>query len=86
MQTDQAPESGGSGPEDQNWLLELLVCPLTRAPLVLDGDTLVSTDPATRRRYRIDDGVPIMLIDESEELDDATWKEIMARHPEASGE
>jgi uncharacterized protein YbaR (Trm112 family) len=53
---------------------------------VLDGDTLVSTDPATRRRYRIDDGVPIMLIDESEELDDATWKEIMARHPEAAGE
>ncbi|MGH2570090.1 MAG: Trm112 family protein [bacterium] len=64
-------------------LLHLLVCPLTKAPLVLDGETLVSTDRATRRRYRIDDGIPIMLIDESEELDEATWQAIMARHPEA---
>jgi uncharacterized protein YbaR (Trm112 family) len=62
-------------------LLAMLVCPLTKAALVLDGDTLVSTDSATRRRYRIDDGVPVMLIEQSEELDEATWKEIMARHP-----
>jgi len=61
-------------------LLDLLVCPLTQAPLVLDGETLVSTDSATRRRYRIEDGVPIMLIEQSEELDEATWKGIMARH------
>lgn len=65
-------------------LLDLLVCPLTKAPLVLDGETLVSTDSATRRRYRIDDGVPVMLIEQSEELDEVTWKEIMARHPEAA--
>jgi uncharacterized protein YbaR (Trm112 family) len=64
-------------------LLDLLVCPLTKAPLVLDGETLVSTDRATRRRYRIDDGIPIMLIDESEELDETTWQAIMARHPDA---
>ena len=36
-------------------LLEILVCPESKAPLVLDGDTLVSTDPETRRRYRIED-------------------------------
>ena len=61
-------------------LLELLVCPQSRAAVVLDGDCLVSTDPATRRRYRIDDGVPNMLIDESEEVDEETWRDIMARH------
>lgn len=60
-------------------LLELLVCPLSRAPLVQDGDTLVSTDAATRRRYRIDDGIPIMLVDESEELEEAVWKAIMEK-------
>ena len=65
-------------------LLDLLVCPLTKAPLILDGETLVSTDSATRRRYRIEDGVPVMLIEQSEELDEVTWKEIMARHPEAA--
>jgi len=61
-------------------LLQILVCPLSRAALVEDGDTLVSTDPKTRRRYRVDEGIPVMLIDESEELDEAKWKEIMARH------
>lgn len=60
-------------------LLELLVCPLSRARLVQDGDTLVSTDPATRRRYRIEDGIPVLLVDESEELQESVWKAIMAK-------
>jgi len=61
-------------------LLEILVCPDTKAPLVLDGDTLISTDPKTRRCYRIEDDIPIMLIDESEILDEEKWREIMKRH------
>jgi hypothetical protein len=60
--------------------LEILVCPLSRAPLVQDGETLVSTDAKTRRRYQIEDGIPVLLIDEGEELDPATWEAIMARH------
>ena len=50
-------------------LLEILVCPESKAPLVLDGDTLVSTDPQGRRRYRIEDDIPIMLIDEAQPID-----------------
>ena len=61
-------------------LLEILCCPETKADLVLDGDTLVSVDKETRRRYRIEDGIPIMLIDESEQLDLETWTEIMKKH------
>jgi uncharacterized protein YbaR (Trm112 family) len=61
-------------------LLEILVCPDSHAPLVQDGETLVSTDPATRRRYKIDDGIPVMLVEESETLDEGAWREIMARH------
>ena len=60
-------------------LLNLLCCPETKADLVLDGNFLVSTDKNTRRRYRIEDDIPIMLIDESEQLDLKTWKEIMKR-------
>jgi uncharacterized protein YbaR (Trm112 family) len=60
-------------------LLEILVCPLSKAKLVLDGEFLVSTDPVTRRRYRIDGGIPVMLIDESEELDEPAWRAVMAR-------
>ena len=70
-------------PIDQK-LLEILVCPDTKAPLVLDGETLVSTDAETRRRYRIEDDIPIMLIDESEQLSESEWKEIMKRHGKES--
>jgi uncharacterized protein YbaR (Trm112 family) len=48
--------------------------------LVLDGNSLVSTDKNTRRRYRIEDDIPIMLIDESEKLPMEEWKEIMNRY------
>lgn len=57
----------------------MLVCPLSHASLVLDGETLVSTDPETRRRYRIEDGIPVMLVEEAEELDRETWQAIMDR-------
>ncbi len=60
--------------------LEILACPLTKAPLVLDDDTLVSTDRKTRRRYRIVDGIPYLLIEEGEELDMETWTGIMKKH------
>lgn len=61
-------------------LLDILCCPETKAELVLDGETLVSTDKKTRRRYRIEDDIPIMLIDESEQLSMEEWTGIMKRH------
>jgi uncharacterized protein YbaR (Trm112 family) len=61
-------------------LLDILCCPETKADLVLDGDTLVSTDKNTRRRYRIEDDIPVMLIDESEQLSIEVWSEIMKRY------
>lgn len=65
-------------------LLDILCCPETKADLVLDGNFLVSTDKDTRRRYRIEDDIPIMLIDESEQLDMSAWEEIMKRHGKIS--
>lgn len=61
-------------------LLDILCCPETKADLVLDGDTLVSTDKNTRRRYRIENDIPIMLIDESEILSLEEWEKIMRKH------
>lgn len=61
-------------------LLDVLCCPDSKADLVLDGNFLVSTDKLTRRRYRIEDDIPIMLIDESEQLDEKIWRGIMERH------
>ncbi|HOJ59834.1 MAG TPA: hypothetical protein PK878_06075 [bacterium] len=61
-------------------LLEILACPLTKAPVVLDGEWLVSTDPQTRKRYPIKDDIPVMLIEESEEMNESEWREVMKRH------
>ncbi|MEH6728358.1 MAG: Trm112 family protein [Hyphomicrobiales bacterium] len=51
-------------------LLELLVCPVSRSPLVLDegGDWLLSKK--ARLKFPVRDGIPIMLVDESEPLID----------------
>ena len=61
-------------------LLDRLCCPETKADLVLDGNFLVSVDKNTRRRYRIEDDIPIMLIEESEQLGIDEWKVIMFKH------
>ncbi len=61
-------------------LLNILCCPETKADLILDGNTLVSVDKNTRRRYRIEDDIPIMLIDESEQLGLEEWSEIMKKY------
>ena len=51
-------------------LLELLVCPLTKAPLRYDAarDELISDQ--AHLAYPIRDGVPIMLVDEARSLDE----------------
>lgn len=59
-------------------LLRIMVCPDTRAPMVQFDDWLYSTDGATRRKYPIRDGIPIMLIDESEIADQAEFDLVMA--------
>ena len=61
-------------------LLDILCCPETKADLVLDDNTLVSVDKETRRRYRIEDDIPIMLIEESETLELDEWTKIMKKH------
>jgi uncharacterized protein YbaR (Trm112 family) len=62
-------------------LLDILRCPDSHATLVLDGNRLVSTDRKTRRAYRVEDGdLPVMVIEESEVLDEPAWLGIMQKH------
>ena len=60
--------------------LEILACPETKAPVVQEDDWLVSTDPKTRRRYPIKDDIPVMMIEESEVMDEEEWRDVMKRH------
>jgi len=59
-------------------LLNVLVCPQTHARLVQHGEWLYSRDAATRRRFPIRDGIPIMLLDESEVVSEEEYRRVMA--------
>ena len=58
-------------------LLEILVCPLSKAPLKEVEGALVSTDPDTRMRYRVEENIPIMLVEEGELMTPDEWREAM---------
>jgi uncharacterized protein YbaR (Trm112 family) len=59
-------------------LLSILVCPADRGPLLLIDDELLY-NPRLRRAYRIEDGVPVLLIDEARDVDEQEHEELMAR-------
>ncbi|MFQ5353157.1 MAG: Trm112 family protein, partial [Candidatus Binatia bacterium] len=59
-------------------LLKIMECPVAHAPLVQLGDWLYSTDAETRRKYPIRDGIPIMLIEESQEAEPGEFERVMA--------
>jgi hypothetical protein len=50
------------------WLLERLVCPLTRTPLVYDEAAQELVSEAAGLAYPIRDGVPVMLVEEARRL------------------
>jgi len=59
-------------PQIESWLREILRCPQCRSPLAdgsgPGGPELHCTSPQCRRAYRIDDGIPVLLVDESRVL------------------
>lgn len=71
-------------PFDQD-LFDLLVCPEARVPFKFVAGKLISTDPITRRCYRIDGDIPVMLVEESEVLDEAVWRGLMAQEGPVGG-
>jgi uncharacterized protein YbaR (Trm112 family) len=68
-------------------LVEILVCPRSKQPLIYfpkgetndDEATAMLLCPAARLRYRIEDGVPILLATEAEELSPAATTKLVAR-------
>ena len=50
-------------------LLEILACPEDKGPLLYFEQENWLYNPRLLRRYRIDDDIPIMLIDEAETVD-----------------
>ncbi|MBI3171145.1 MAG: Trm112 family protein [Hydrocarboniphaga effusa] len=51
-------------------LLDILVCPVTKAPLVWDADKQELLCKASRLAYPVRDGIPVMLEEEARTLSD----------------
>jgi uncharacterized protein len=49
-------------------LLDVLVCPKSKQPLVYFESEGFLLCPSSRLKYRIDNGVPVLLVDEASEV------------------
>ncbi len=65
-------------------LLEILACPEDKGPLLYFADEASLYNPRLHRRYRIDDDIPVMLIDEAEAVADDEHERLLAK-AEADG-
>jgi uncharacterized protein len=59
-------------------LLDVLVCPQDRLPLVYLPDESILYNDRLRRSYKIIDGIPDLLIDDAETVSDADHDRLMA--------
>jgi len=66
-------------------LLRIMACPVAHTPLVQVGDWLYSTDTETRRKYPIRDGIPIMLVAESQVAEVDEFERVMAEAKQPNG-
>ena len=59
-------------------LLEILACPESKAPLVYFEEEAFLFCPTSKLKYPIKDGIPVMLVDEAERVDDGEAEKLVA--------
>lgn len=59
-------------------LLSILACPEDKGPLLLVDDTVLY-NPRLRRAYPIENGIPVLLVDEAAEVTDPEHDDYVAR-------
>ncbi|HEV3238807.1 MAG TPA: Trm112 family protein [Casimicrobiaceae bacterium] len=55
-------------------LLEILVCPVTKGPLIYDRQRQELISKAARLAYPIRDGIPVMLEEEARKLEPSEYE------------
>lgn len=64
-------------------LLGILACPQDKGPLLLIEDSMLY-NPRLHRVYPIENGIPVLLVDEARDVDDAEHESLMSRSNGAS--
>ncbi len=83
--SDETAETAPGGEVDPR-LLEILVCPLTKEPLVYARAEGELVSPAAALAFPIRDGIPIMLADEARELSDEEVEQYRKKRRQSSPE
>ncbi|HEX8771248.1 MAG TPA: Trm112 family protein [Acidimicrobiales bacterium] len=60
-------------------LLDILACPEDKGPLFYLADEQSLYNPRLKRRYRVEDDIPIMLVEEAETVSDEEDARLMAK-------
>ena len=69
-------------------LLEILRCPESRGELIYFSGANADSEgeflfcPKSKLRYRIDDGIPVMLVEDAQRLDDETCADLKTKASE----
>ena len=61
-------------------LLEVLACPEDKGPLWYFEDEEILYNPRLRRVFVIDNGIPVLLIDESKQVTDDEHQRLASKH------
>ena len=57
-------------------LLDILVCPVTKGPLIYDKDKQELISRAARLAYPIRDGIPVMLEEEARKISEEEYEKL----------
>lgn len=60
-------------------LLSILACPEDKGPLLYFAEEDCLYNPRLHRRYEVRDDIPIMLIDEAQDVDDDEHARLMSK-------
>jgi uncharacterized protein YbaR (Trm112 family) len=68
----------------QEGLLKILACPVDKDCLMYFADEGLLYNPRLRRAYRIEDGIPVMLVERAESVPEPEHERLMARAREGA--
>lgn len=60
-------------------LLDILACPEDKGPLLYFSKEAFLYNPRLKRQYRVEDGVPVMLIEEATTVSDDAHAALLAK-------
>jgi uncharacterized protein len=60
-------------------LLDVLACPVDKGPLLWFEDEDILYNPRLKKSYAVDDGVPVLLVDEAADVGDVEHERLLAK-------